>query len=231
MKLVKFQNEKEAGAYLGQMIIDIVKANPKAVLGLATGSTPIPAYQYIAEHKGDVSFKDVVTFNLDEYLDCSIQEQTYRQFMHDNLFSKIDIDEKNTHFPDRKELDAYDELIDRAGGIDIQVLGIGNNGHIGFNEPGTEADAKTHVVELTESTIQANKRFFNDDVSLVPTHAVTMGLGTIRKAKKIVLMATTKSKHDAIVKTLGGSFDKSCPASVLFDHQDTDIVVTNEVID
>jgi len=230
MKIIVLKKDEDVGAYLGQEIIDLVKANPKAVLGLATGSSPLSTYDYIAKKRGNVSFKEAKSFNLDEYLNCPLEDQTYRYFMHANLFSKIDIQEKNTHFPNVGDPDEYDGEIARAGGVDLQVLGIGRNGHIGFNEPGTPLDSKTHIVNLTESTRDANKRFFHDDINLVPTQAVTMGLGTIHKARKVVLIAMGKAKAEAIAHLKAGKVDLDWPATSLVDHPNFEVVVTEDTI-
>ncbi|MDY5441126.1 MAG: glucosamine-6-phosphate deaminase [Candidatus Enteromonas sp.] len=231
MKIKVFPNSKILGDSLGQEIVALVESRPSAILGLATGSSPLETYASIIarfREKG-VSFANVKTFNLDEYLSCPIEEQTYSSFMWANLFSHIDIQKKNTHFPDQKELEIYDSMIDQEGGIDLQLLGIGRNGHIGFNEPGTPFDAPTHVVELTESTREANARFFHNDISLVPTHAVTMGIGTIKKSRRIVLIATTLDKVGAIVKLLRGEEDISCPVTSLIHHPNFEVYLTEEV--
>ena len=159
-----FKDSKELGIALGKEFVDAVEANPSIILGLATGSSPLGTYASIIESSKErgVSFSKVKTFNLDEYLACPLEDQTYRAFMKENLFSHIDILEENTHFPNATGLSDYDKEIEKAGGVDFQLLGIGRNGHIGFNEPGTPADSLTHVVDLTESTRVANARFFRD---------------------------------------------------------------------
>lgn len=226
-----FENAKSLGEALGKEFVDLVEANPNAILGLATGSSPLETYAFIVENAKarNVSFFRVTTFNLDEYLSCPIEDQTYASFMRQNLFSHIDIAEENTHFPNEKELAVYDESIDKAGGIDLQLLGIGRNGHIGFNEPGTPFDAPTHVVNLTDSTREANARFFHNDKNLVPTQAVTMGIGTIKKSRRIVLIASTLDKVNAIVKLLKGEEDLSCPVTALIHHPDFEVYLTEEV--
>ena len=215
-----FKDSKELGIALGKEFVDAVEANPSIILGLATGSSPLGTYASIIENSKErgVSFSKVKTFNLDEYLACPLEDQTYRAFMKENLFSHIDILEENTHFPTATGLSDYDKDIAKAGGVDFQLLGIGRNGHIGFNEPGTPADSLTHVVDLTESTRVANARFFRDDLSLVPTQAVTMGIGTIAKSRRIALIANTLDKAEPIAKLLQGKKDLDCPVTALIDH-------------
>ena len=184
MKIEICENYEEMSRRAAEIFQKEIKENPKCVLGLATGSTPVGMYEKLCTMGLD--FSGVKTVNLDEYYPISPEnENSYRYFMNENLFSKVNIDKKNTHVPNGaaknpdKECRKYDEMIENLGGIDLQVLGIGANGHIGFNEPGAELVAKTHVTALTESTIKANARFF-DDISSVPTHALTMGIITLR---------------------------------------------------
>ena len=226
-----FKDSKELGIALGKEFVDAVEANPSIILGLATGSSPLRTYASIIENSKErgVSFSKVKTFNLDEYLACPLEDQTYRAFMKENLFSHIDILEENTHFPNATGLSDYDKEIAKAGGVDFQLLGIGRNGHIGFNEPGTPADSLTHVVDLTESTRVANARFFRDDLSLVPTQAVTMGIGTIAKSRRIALIANTLDKAEPIAKLLQGKKDLDCPVTALIDHPHFEVYLTEEV--
>ena len=226
-----FKDSKELGIALGKEFVDAVEANPSIILGLATGSSPLGTYASIIENSKErgVSFSKVKTFNLDEYLACPLEDQTYRAFMKENLFSHIDILEENTHFPNATGLSDYDKEIAKAGGVDFQLLGIGRNGHIGFNEPGTPADSLTHVVDLTESTRVANARFFRDDLSLVPTQAVTMGIGTIVKSRRIALIANTLDKAEPIAKLLQGKKDLDCPVTALIDHPRFEVYLTEEV--
>ena len=185
--------------------INVIKSKQKPVLGLATGSSPLKVYSYLIEayKNKDVSFKNVITFNLDEYIGLDgTHNQSYRYFMDNNLFDKIDINKDNTHVllgvgDYISSMNNYDELIKQNGGIDIQILGIGSDGHIAFNEPGTKFDSLTHITKLTEQTIKDNSRFFND-INEVPKEAVTMGLQSIMNAKKIVLIATGKNKANDI---------------------------------
>ena len=204
-----------------------------AVIGLATGSTPVGLYKkMIAGNKnGDVSFKNVVSFNLDEYVGIPrSHEQSYYTFMHENLFDHIDIKEENVHVPlgesddHQKACEDYEKAMSDYV-VDLQVLGIGSDGHIGFNEPGTAFDSLTHVVELEEITRQDNARFFDGDITQVPTHAITMGLGTIMRSKKIIMVANGENKADAIYAMIKKDKSEDCPASVLQDHPDVTVIL------
>lgn len=222
---VKIQSKDKMNAEIAQLFIDTVKENPNCVLGLATGSSPLGVYKNMIEayKNNEVSFKNVKTFNLDEYVGLDgTHEQSYRYFMNHNLFDHIDIDKENTHVPSGTNLETpeeYDTLIEQAGGIDLQILGIGSDGHIAFNEPGTPFNSLTHVAELAESTIVDNSRFFNS-IEEVPTKAVTMGLASIMKAKKIVLIATGENKAQAIQGLLEGLITEKLPCSILRNHPD-----------
>lgn len=231
MKIFIFESKEELGKALGHEFTELVKENPHAILGLATGSSPLETYQAIAEEAKEegISFAEVQSFNLDEYLSCPLEDQTYRYFMNENLFSKIDIQAKNTHFPSVSELGGYDKEIEEAGGVDFQLLGIGRNGHIGFNEPGTDFHSLTHVVDLTDSTREANARFFHNDKNLVPTQAVTMGIGTIKKSRRIALIANGVDKAEAIAKLYREEEDPSFPATALVHHPHFEVYVTVEV--
>ena len=232
---VKIQTKEKMNAEITQLFIDTVKENPNCILGLATGSSPLGVYNNIinAYKAGEVSFKDVKTFNLDEYVGLEgTHEQSYRYFMNHNLFDHIDINKENTHVPSGTEdyeekAKEYDTLIEQAGGIDLQILGIGSDGHIAFNEPGTPFNSLTHVAELAESTIQDNSRFFNS-VEEVPTKAVTMGLASIMKAKKIVLIATGANKADAIKGLLLDVITEDLPCSILRNQPDVTIYVDRD---
>lgn len=218
------------------VVESVMEDDAACVLGLATGSTPIGMYACLAEDcaAGKVSFKDVTTFNLDEYVGLpGTHDQSYRYFMDENLFDKVDIDKARTNLPDgcAGDLDQmcaeYEERIEDAGGIDIQVLGIGHNGHIGFNEPCADFPVVTHPVDLTESTINANSRLF-DDVADVPRRAVTMGIGTIMKARKVLVVANGAGKADIVKEAFTGPVVPSVPASVLQLHSDVTIVLDAE---
>lgn len=207
---------------------EVLDARQDAVLGLATGSSPEGLYaEMVKDHKENgTSYKDVKTYNLDEYVGIDRNDpQSYYTFMNEHLFKDIDIDPANTHVPygsTAEDAKAYD---DEVKGVDVQLLGIGRNGHIGFNEPGTPFDERTHIVELTESTRDANKRFFDDDINKVPTHAITQGIGTVMDAKKILLVANGDSKADAVKAMVEGPVDPACPASVLQNHPDVIVIV------
>lgn len=215
--------------------VDLLAEKPDAILGFATGSTPLGLYAELAKlcADGKVSFKGVTSFNLDEYVGLDgTHDQSYRYFMNENLFSKIDIDIAKTNVPSGLDTSAetaaaYDKSIEAAGGIEIQLLGIGNNGHIGFNEPGTPFGSITHMVELTDSTRQANKRFFNS-IDEVPTHAVTMGIKTVMNAKSVILMAIGSAKADIIKATIQGDVTESVPASVLQLHPNVEVYLDFE---
>ena len=207
----------------------------RPVLGLATGSSPVGLYKkMIADHNSNgTSYKNTVTFNLDEYIGIErSHEQSYWTFMHENLFDGIDIPEANIHIPrgDVTDIEAecarYEEELAQYT-IDLQVLGIGSDGHIGFNEPGVSFDSLTHVMELTEQTRSDNARFFDDDISLVPTHAITMGLASIMKAEKIIVIATGANKADAVYGMVKGPRSTDCPASILQDHPDVTLILDN----
>lgn len=208
---------------------------PDCVLGLATGSTPIGTYARLVEQyeQGDLDFSGVTTVNLDEYKGLNKEnDQSYYYFMHDHLFSKVNIDLKRTFLPDGMEPDAqkacqdYDRVIAAAGGVDIQLLGLGHNGHIGFNEPGEVFKAQTHCVDLTESTIAANKRFFASEEE-VPRQAYTMGIKTIMQAKKILMVVSGADKAGIVKEAFFGAITPKVQASVLQLHKDV-ILVADE---
>ncbi len=234
MKIIVNNNE-ELSKLIAEEFVKQVQNKPNSVLGLATGTSPLGVYSNMvkAYEDGKVSFKDVVTFNLDEYigLDGS-HHQSYRYFMNDNLFNHIDINKNNTHVLKGTGdyltyMKQYDDEIASFGGIDLQILGIGSDGHIAFNEPGTPFDSLTHIADLTESTIKDNSRLFND-ISEVPTKAVTMGLKSIMNAKKIVLIATGKNKATAIRNLLNGPLTTDVPCSILQKHPDCTIYVDED---
>lgn len=217
MELYVLRSKEEIGLEIGRRIVERVKQNPYIVLGLATGSSPLFTYEAIVKYSlaENVSYKNVTTFNLDEYVGLEeTNKQSYRYFMNDNLFKYLDFKKESHHFPSIENMMGYDEDIKKSGGIDIQILGIGSNGHIAFNEPFTNIDEKTHIVELTENTIKDNSRFFKS-INEVPTKAITMGLNTILQSKEIFLIATGKNKSMAVKKILEGKYDPSCPASCL----------------
>lgn len=220
-------SRKAANVISAQMIM-----KPNSVLGLATGSTPIGTYACLAERyeKGDLDFSQITSVNLDEYKGLTHDnDQSYYYFMNDNLFSKVNIDLNNTYVPDGTIEDAaeacakYDEIVTATGGVDLQLLGLGHNGHIGFNEPAEVFPKGTHCVTLAQSTIDANARFFASKEE-VPTQAYTMGIQTIMNAKKILMVVSGADKADIVAKAFFGDVTPSVPASILQLHQDVTIV-------
>lgn len=214
---------------VASLFIDTINKKPNCVLGLATGSSPVGIYKNLvkAYQEKKVSFKDVTTFNLDEYIGLEeTHHQSYRYFMNDNLFNHIDIDKNKTHVPNgtnyEYDVENYDKEIEANGGIDLQILGIGSNGHIAFNEPGTPFDSLTHVVDLKESTIKDNSRFFNS-IDEVPKKSITMGLTSIIRAKKIVIIITGENKKEVLARLLTGKISEDLPASILHNHPDVTI--------
>ena len=238
MEIVICKTKEEASKLSAGIITAAVQKNPKIILGLATGSTPVPMYNEMAKavKAKKVSYKQVKTWNLDEYVGLpGTHDQSYRYFMNKNLFEKIDIKLSNTHVLNGmakdpvKECAKYEEQIKKAGGIDIQVLGIGSDGHIAFNEPGTSLNSRTSVVYLTPSTIKDNARlFFKGKEKEVPTQALSMGVGTICEAKKIILLAFGKNKADAVKGMVEGGMSQFCTASALQAHNDAWIFCDEE---
>ena len=233
MKLLIEESYEDMSRRAADVIAEVVVEKPNCVLGLATGSTPIGLYADLVSDckEGKISFKDVSTYNLDEYRGLAgDHDQSYRYFMNVNLFDHVDIDKAATHVPDGACEDAdaacaaYEEAIEAAGGVDIQLLGLGHNGHIGFNEPCDEFPKATHCVTLTESTIQANSRLF-DSIDEVPREAYTMGIGTIMKAKKILVVANGEGKADIVRRAFFGPVTPEVPASILQFHSDVTVIV------
>lgn len=238
---MKIYQEKDYDA-LSRRAANLISAEvirkPDCVLGLATGSTPVGTYRQLSawNQKGDFSFKDVRTVNLDEYLGLPpTHDQSYRYFMQENLFDKIDIPFEHTHVPDgmaadpEQECRRYDELVRSLGYSDLQLLGLGRNGHIGFNEPGDCFRKETHVVELTQNTIEANARFFENEAA-VPKKAITMGIGCIMAARRVLLVASGANKAEAVYRTVCGPITPQCPASILQLHNDVVIVGDEEAL-
>lgn len=233
MNIIVTDSYEQMSRVAANRIAACVNADPDCVLGLATGSTPIGLYAQLVEDckAGRVSFAGVTTFNLDEYRGLDPKHvQSYRYFMQDNLFNHVDIDVANTHVPDGACADAeeacaaYEEGIAEAGGIDLQLLGLGHNGHIGFNEPCADFPRETHCVELTESTINANSRLF-DSADEVPREAYTMGIGTIMAAREILVVASGADKADIVAKAFLGPVTPEVPASVLQFHPNVTVIV------
>ncbi len=232
MDIKIYNNAEEIGCAAAQLYKELINSNPSAVLGLATGATPVPTYKKLIElyKNGEISFKDVTTFNLDEYCDLDKHDKnSYYTFMHENLFNYIDIKEENVNFLDgnAEDCDAeskrYAEAIRAAGGIDLQLLGIGTNGHIAFNEPADKFTDEAFKVTLTQSTINSNQKYFGDVP--MPRHAMTMGIGSIMRSKKILLIATGESKAKAIKAMVSGEITPQIPCSILNEHKDVVIML------
>ena len=232
MKIYKAKDYKDMSRKAANIISAQVIMKPNCVLGLATGSTPIGTYDQLVEwyNKGDLDFSEVTTVNLDEYKGLPrTNDQSYYYFMRQHLFDRVNIDPERTNVPNGMEPDAekecgrYEELIRSLGGVDLQLLGLGHNGHIGFNEPGEAFEKETHCVDLTESTIEANKRFFAsaDDV---PKQAYTMGIKTIMQAKKILIVVNGENKADIVERAFFGPVTPEVPASILQLHNDVTLV-------
>ena len=231
MKIIKVKNYDEMSEEALKIVLDVVKNNPNAVLGLATGSTPLGLYAKMSEdHKNNgTSYANCSAVNLDEYVGLDINsDQSYVYFMRENLFKNIDIKPENTHIENGKaedkeaECERYNALLDELV-QDIQVLGIGSNGHIAFNEPGTPFDSVTHIVDLAESTIKDNSRLFNS-IDEVPRQAFTMGLSNIMNAKKIIILANGEGKAYAINELVNGEIREEIPASILRNHPDCTLI-------
>ena len=235
MKIYKAKDYDELSRKAASIIASQVLMKPDCVLGLATGSTPIGTYKQLIEwyNKGDLDFSGVKSVNLDEYRGLTKDnDQSYYYFMYNNLFKHININMENTNVPDgtepdsEKECSRYENVIEAYGGVDLQLLGLGHNGHIGFNEPDKDFPRTTHCVDLTQSTIEANKRFFAS-VDDVPKQAYTMGIGTIMKARKILLVVSGADKAQILHDVLCGPVTPEVPASILQLHSDV-IVVADE---
>lgn len=235
MQIYRAKDYEDMSKKAANIIASQIVLKPDCVLGLATGSTPVGAYKNLVEkyEQGDLDFSQVTTVNLDEYKGLPREnDQSYYYFMHDNLFDHVNVKPENTHLPDGTKEDSdeecarYEELIRTLGGQDLQLLGLGHNGHIGFNEPDAIFEKATHCVDLQESTIEANKRFFAsaDDV---PKQAYTMGIGTIMQAKKILVVVSGEDKADTVAKAFFGPVTPEVPASILQFHKDV-ILVADE---
>lgn len=239
MKVIVTKDYGEMSLKGAEIIRDQINGKKDSILGLATGSTPVGMYKELSimVEKREVSFKDVKSVNLDEYYPISPDnDQSYRYFMNENLFSHIDIKLENTHLLNGEAVDSdrecsdYEKLISSLGGIDLQVLGIGRNGHIGFNEPGPFLYPYTHKTALTQSTIDANSRFFESKES-VPRYALTMGMGTILSAGSILILASGKEKRDAVKRMLEEKIDTMCPATLLSLHKNVTLIITKDVLE
>ncbi len=236
IKIINCKTEAGVGAVAANVMADVIKGKPSAVIGLATGSSPLTMYAELVKkyESGELSFENVTSVNLDEYAGLSADhDQSYSYFMHKNLFNHINIKEENVNLPNglakdfAEECKRYDAVIEAAGGVDIQLLGIGNNGHIGFNEPADYFPKGTSLIDLTDSTIDANSRFFASR-DLVPTQALSMGIGTIMSAKKIVMVVIGKGKADIIEAALFGKVTPEVPASILQFYKGDIVVCLDE---
>ncbi len=238
MNIIRVKDYEEMSKAASYLMIKKMKDLENPVLGLSTGSTPEGLYRYlIEEHKREkLSFKQVTTFNLDEYVGLSHDDpNSYRYYMNEKLFKHINIPSELTHVPNgkvtnlEKECSVYEELIRRSNHIDVQILGLGLNGHIGFNEPGTAFSSRTHVVELDESTRKANARFFAS-LDHVPTKAITMGIETIMESKEIVLLVYGEHKAEAVARLIKGEVSEDFPASILQKHPHVTLIADDAAL-
>jgi len=236
MNVVVVKNYYEISIQSAQLIAKQITKKKNSVLGLATGQSPVGMYQELIKmfKRGDIDFSEVRTFNLDEYYGLpSKHPQSYHYYMWDTFFEYINIKKENIHLLNgateniKEECNQYEILIQKHGGIDLQILGIGDNGHLGFNEPAIGLNSKTHLVNLSEETIQANSQYF-DDIQKIPRQALTMGIGTIMKAKKIVLLANGRKKSQAIERTIHGPVSTEVPATVLQLHNNVLLIIDEE---
>lgn len=233
MRIIIVKDYEEMSAKAARMISSQITLKPSSVLGFATGSTPVGTYKELVKlyNKKEIDFSSIKTFNLDEYYGIDKKnEQSYHYFMMNNLFKYINLPLENVNIPDgntkniNEECLRYEKVIEKAGGIDIQILGIGANGHIGFNEPNINFETRTHIVTLDERTIEANSRFFKNKES-VPKKAISMGIKTIMDSKKILLIASGEEKAEAVEKTIKGKVDPKTPASILQLHRDVTFII------
>ncbi|MBK5444486.1 glucosamine-6-phosphate deaminase [Peribacillus butanolivorans] len=238
MNIIKVQDYKEMSQSAANIVIRKVKENSKIKLGLATGGTPKGTYDTLIEDhmQNNTSYENVTSFNLDEYIGLDSNDpNSYHYYMDQSLFAHININKEQTYLPNGtadnldKECTRFDKMIETLGGIDLQILGIGQNGHIGFNEPGTSFSSGTHVVALEESTRQANARYF-DSIDEVPTHAITMGIATIMKSKEILLLISGEEKAETLKKLIHGEITEEFPASILKKHNNVTIIADQKAL-
>ncbi len=238
MRLIKCKNPDEVSKEAAKIIAGQMALKPDSTIGFATGSTPVGTYKILIDmyKNGELDFSKITAFNLDEYYPIEHKnDQSYYYFMRDNLFSHVNIDPENCHIPNGEAKDAdaecaeYDKLIQEKGGIDLQILGIGQNGHIGFNEPDENLFCATHKTKLTDNTIEANSRFFATKEE-VPTHALTMGIGEIMKARRIILLATGKNKQQAVKALLNDYLNTNVPATMLKLHSDVVLICDEDAL-
>jgi glucosamine-6-phosphate deaminase len=238
LKIINTENYQEMSVKAGMLLTEKIRSNPCITLGLATGSTPKGVYQFlINDHQNNfTTYKQVKSVNLDEYIGIAANNpNSYHYYMHKNLFLHLDIQGSNTYLPNgtasdlKAECNRYEKLIEDIGGVDLQILGIGQNGHIGFNEPGTSFNTLTHIISLAENTRKANSRFFNS-VDKVPKKAITMGIATILKSKEIFLLASGESKADALTRLINGGINEDFPASALKLHGNVTIIADKDAL-
>lgn len=239
MKIIRTKDYADMSRKAANIISAQVIMKPDCVLGLATGGTPVGTYEKLVEryNEGDLDFSEVTSVNLDEYRGLPKEHpQSYWYFMNENLFSKVNIDPAKTNLPDGTNLDTaaecarYNGIIHKLGGIDLQLLGIGPNGHIGFNEPGEAFELETHCIDLAPTTIEANKRFFDGNEDLVPKQAYTMGIRTIMQARKVLMVVNGAGKAEIVKKAFFGPVTPEVPASILQLHPDFILVGDEEAL-
>lgn len=232
MNIIKVKDYNEMSDKANELIVNRLNNIESPVFGLATGSTPEGLYErLIEEYKEDkISFKSVTTFNLDEYIGLSADDaNSYNYFMGEKLFNHVDIDANNIHLPNgvakdlNQECENFEALIKKAGGIDLQLLGLGTNGHIAFNEPGSKFDGRTDIVDLAQATLEANARYF-DSIDDMPTQAITMGIGSIMEADEVLLLVSGESKAEALASVINGDVTEEFPASILQKHGNVTII-------
>ncbi len=232
MKIIQCKDYEEISVAAADEVAKVIREKKGPVLGLATGSTPVGMYEKLVKmyDEGELDFSDVTSVNLDEYYPISPDNvQSYRYYMNSFLFDHVNIDKNNTYIPNGNAEDPYgecvkyDSVLDSLEKIDLQVLGIGRNGHIGFNEPDESLYLGTHVTRLSDSTVKANSRFFSGSEK-IPDRALTMGIGSIFKADKIILLASGESKRDAVKQVLSGKLTTACPATLLNLHPDVTLI-------
>ena len=239
VKIIRTKDYADMSRKAANIISAQVIMKPNCVLGLATGGTPVGIYEKLVEryNEGDLDFSEVTSVNLDEYRGLPKEHpESYWSFMHRNLFDKVNIDPAKINLPDGTNPDAedacakYNQIIHAVGGIDLQLLGIGHDGHIGFNEPGEAFELETHCIDLAPTTIEANKRFFDGNEALVPKQAYTMGIKTIMQARKVLVVANGKAKAQAVKDAVTGPVTPACPGSILQLHPDCILVADEEAL-
>lgn len=232
MNIIKVKDYNEMSDKASELIVDRLNTLEKPVFGLATGSTPEGLYKRLIEEykEKNISFKDVTTFNLDEYIGLGANDpNSYNYFMGEKLFNHVDINPDNVHLPNgvaedlNTECESFEALIKKAGGIDLQLLGLGTNGHIAFNEPGSKFDGRTDIVDLAQATLDANSRYF-ESIDDMPTQAITMGIGSIMEADEVLLLVSGESKAEALASVINGDVTEEFPASILQKHGKVTII-------